>query len=76
MYASANLCIAGHAVRLHIPDKHLWRCHMKEEQDISGTAQPKEESKRKKYIRIALTFIFISFFVLVFVMAALNRYGS
>jgi hypothetical protein len=53
---------------------------MKEErgllQDVIGTAQPKEESKTKKYIRIALALIFMAFFVLVFVMAFLRRYGS
>ena len=49
---------------------------MKEEQDASGMAQPKEESKTKKYIRIVLVCVGVAFFVLVFVMAALRRYGS
>jgi len=53
---------------------------MKEERgilrDVVGTAQPKEESKTKKYIRIALACVGIALFVLVFVMAALRRYGS
>ncbi len=53
---------------------------MKEErgllQDVIGTAQPKEESKTKKYIRIALACVVIALFVLVFVMAALRRYGT
>jgi hypothetical protein len=53
---------------------------MKEERgvlrDAIGTAQPKEESKTKKYIRIILACVGIAFFVLVFVMAALRRYGS
>jgi hypothetical protein len=53
---------------------------MKEErgvlQDVIGTAQPKEESKAKKYVRIALILICMSFFVLLFVMAVLRRYGS
>jgi len=53
---------------------------MKEErgllQDVMGTAQPKEESKTKKYIRLALAVIFMAFFVLLIVMAALRRYGS
>ena len=53
---------------------------MKEKQrvlrDVTGTAQPEEESKTKKYIRIALACVGIAFFVLVFVMAFLRRYGS
>jgi hypothetical protein len=53
---------------------------MKEErgvlQDVIGTAQSKEESKAKKYVRIVLTLIFMSFFAILIVMAALRRYGS
>jgi len=53
---------------------------MKEErgllQDVIGTAQPKEESKTKKYIRIALACIGMALFVAVIVMAALRRYGT
>jgi len=53
---------------------------MKEERgvlrDVIGKAQPEEESKTKKYIRIALACVGMAFFVLVFVMAALRRYGS
>ena len=53
---------------------------MKEERgalrDVIETAQPKEESKTKKYIRIALTLIFMSFFALLIVMAVLRKYGS
>ncbi len=44
--------------------------------DVIGTAQPEEESKTKKYIRIALACVGMAFFVLVFVMAFLRRYGS
>ena len=53
---------------------------MKEEQgvlrDVIGKAKPKEESKTKKYIRIALVCIGVALFVAVIVMAALRRYGS
>jgi uncharacterized protein involved in exopolysaccharide biosynthesis len=49
---------------------------MKEEQDVSGAAQPEEKSKTKKYIRIALGCAAVAFLVLVFVMAALRRYGA
>ena len=49
---------------------------MKEERDVIGKAQPEEESKTKKYIRIALTLIFMAFLALVFVMAFLRRYGT
>ena len=45
-------------------------------QDVIGTAQPKEQSKTKKYIRIVLTVIFMSCFALLVVMAALRKYGS
>jgi hypothetical protein len=49
---------------------------MKEEQDASGTAQPKEESKTKKYVRIALALIFTGLFALMIIMAVLRKYGS
>jgi hypothetical protein len=45
-------------------------------QDVIGTAQPNEESKAKKYVRIALTMILMSAFALLIVMAVLRRYGS
>jgi lipopolysaccharide/colanic/teichoic acid biosynthesis glycosyltransferase len=49
---------------------------MKEEQDkqnVSGAAQPKEESKTKKYIRIAFSIAMLAIIALIFVMAALKR---
>jgi hypothetical protein len=49
---------------------------MKEERGVIRTDQPKEGSKTKKYIRIAMILIIMAFFVLVFVMAALRRYGT
>jgi hypothetical protein len=53
---------------------------MKEERgilrDVIDTDQPKEESKTKKYIRIALACIGMALFVAVIVMAALRRYGG
>jgi hypothetical protein len=53
---------------------------MKEERDILrdviGTAPPEEESKTRKYGRIVLALIFMSFFALLIVMAALRRYGT
>jgi hypothetical protein len=53
---------------------------MKEEkgvlQDAIEEAQPKKESKTRKYIRIAMAVIFLSFFALVIVMATLRRYGE
>lgn len=53
---------------------------MKEEkgilQDVIGTAQPKEESKTKKYIRIALTVIVMAFFAILIVAAFMRKYGS
>ena len=49
---------------------------MKEEQDVSGTAQPKEKSKIKKYVRIVLIVISMAFFTLLIVMAALRRYRT
>ena len=49
---------------------------MKEEQDVSETAPPEEESKTKKFIRIAFALIFMAFFALLLVMAALKKYGT
>jgi hypothetical protein len=53
---------------------------MKEEpgvlQDVIGTTRMEEESKTKKYVRIALTVGFMSFFTLLIIMAVLRRYGS
>lgn len=53
---------------------------MKEERgilrDVIGTAKPEEKSKTKKYVRIVLAVIFMSFFALLIVMATLRRYGS
>jgi preprotein translocase subunit SecG len=53
---------------------------MKEEggvlRDVIGTAQLEKESKTKKYLRIGLICIAMAFFLLVFVMAYLRRYGS
>ena len=46
---------------------------MKEEQGVSWTAQPKEESKTKKYLRIAFGYVFLAIIVLVVVMAILRR---
>lgn len=44
--------------------------------DVIGSAKPEEESKSKKYLRIALIVIFMSFFGLLIVMAILRRYGT
>jgi len=44
--------------------------------DVIGAAQPKEESKAKKYIRIAFICAALALLVLVFVMAALRKYGG
>ncbi len=53
---------------------------MKEERgllrDETATDQPVEEGKVRKYIRIILACIGMALFVLVFVMAALRRFGS
>jgi hypothetical protein len=50
---------------------------MKEEkgvlQDAIEADQPKEEGKTRKYIRITMVVIFMSFFALVIVMATLRR---
>jgi hypothetical protein len=46
---------------------------MKEERDVIGKAQPEEESKTKKYIRIAFGSVLLSLILLVFVMTALKR---
>jgi len=53
---------------------------MKEERgvlrDVIGKAQPEEESKTKKYIRIALASVGMALFLAVFVMATLRRCGG
>jgi len=53
---------------------------MKEERgalrDVIGKAQPEEESKTKKYIRIAIGCVGLGFILYVFVMAFLRRHGG
>jgi hypothetical protein len=53
---------------------------MKEEKgsvmDATGVAKIEDGSKIKKYIRTALGFIGIGFFVFLFVMIALRKYGG
>ena len=53
---------------------------MKEERDVLrdviGADQPEQESKIKKYIRIALASVGMALFLAVFVMAALRRCGG
>jgi hypothetical protein len=53
---------------------------MKEErgilQDVIETAQPKEESKAKKYLRIAFAVIFVFAFVVLIIAAAMRKFGS
>ncbi len=50
---------------------------MKEERDVLrdviGTAQPEEESKTKKYLRIAFASVLLAIIALVCVMAALRH---
>lgn len=48
---------------------------MKEERDVIGTAQPAEESKTKKYTRIAFGSVLIVLVLFAVVMAALRRCG-
>ena len=48
---------------------------MKEERDVIGTAQPAEESKTKKYIRIAFGSVLLALILFVFVMTVLRRCG-
>jgi len=48
---------------------------MKEEQDETGTAQSAEESKTKKYIRIAFGGVLTALVLFAVVMAALRRCG-
>jgi RNase adaptor protein for sRNA GlmZ degradation len=45
-------------------------------QDVIDTAQPKEESKTKKYIRIAIGCVGLGFIVLTFIMVFLRKYGG
>jgi hypothetical protein len=49
---------------------------MKEELDVIEKVQPKEQSKTKKYIQIALVCVGFGFIVLTFIMAFLRKYGS
>ena len=53
---------------------------MKEEKDILrdviGTARPEEESKTKKYIRIAFSSVLLALLALLIVMAALRKCGT
>ncbi len=44
--------------------------------DVIDTAQPKEESKIKKYIRFAIACVGLGFIALTFIMALLRKYGS
>jgi len=46
---------------------------MKEEQDVSGTAPPEEESKTKKYILIAIGYGGMALIAFLVVMAILRR---
>jgi hypothetical protein len=50
---------------------------MKEERSLlqgaTGKAQPKEESKTKKYIRLAVGYVGLGLIVWLFVMATLRR---
>ena len=50
---------------------------MKEERDVLrdviGTAQPEEESRTKKYLRIAIGSVLLALLALVFVMALIRR---
>jgi hypothetical protein len=45
-------------------------------QDVIGTGQQKEESKAKKYVRIAFGLIFMVLFAILIVAAAMNKFGS
>jgi len=49
---------------------------MKEEQDVIGTTQPKEESKTKKYLRIAIGYVLVALFVLLIVMIIVRKCGT
>jgi hypothetical protein len=50
---------------------------MKEEHDVQldviGTAQPEEESRIKKYLRIAIGSVFMALLAYVFVMAIIRK---
>ena len=46
---------------------------MKEEQEVSGKAQPEEESKTKKYLYIAFGYFMLAIIALVVVMAIIRR---
>jgi hypothetical protein len=49
---------------------------MKEERDVIGKAQPEEESKTHKYIRLTVGSVLLALILLVFVMSVLRRCGS
>jgi hypothetical protein len=49
---------------------------MEKEQDVIGTSQPKEKSKIKKYMRIAITSIMLGILALVVIMAVLRKCGA
>jgi hypothetical protein len=44
--------------------------------DVIDTAQPKKESKTKKYIRMVVACIGFGLILLTFIMAYLRKYGS
>jgi hypothetical protein len=50
---------------------------MKEEQsvlqDVTGKAQPKEESKTRKYLRLTIGYVALGWIVWMFVMVVLRR---
>ena len=46
---------------------------MKEEQDVSETAPPEEESKTKKFIRITIASVGMAFILFLVVMAIMRR---
>jgi nitrate reductase NapE component len=46
---------------------------MKEEQDVSETAPPEEESKTKKYLYIAFGYFMLAIIALVVVLAIIRR---
>lgn len=45
-------------------------------EDTLGAVQPKEESRLKKYIRLAFVSVGMTLFLAFIVMAALRRYGG
>lgn len=55
-----------------------WFMNEKEQllEDTLGAVQPKEESRLKKYIRLAFVSVGMTLFLAFIVMAALRRYGG